>query len=299
MCRDVAKAFDKVWHRGLRFKILPLQLPDIIEKILCSFLDGRTAQIKMDGQLRDKFELKSGVPQGSILSPTLYIFYTSDLKPPGPGATDIMFADDVSQIIEYTHRSKRMLALKTEREIERINKFEKQWKIRTNKNELKILSISKTKPAEIRIENRIIPFTNSINMLGFQLRRTRFGKHIKSRIAVARGRITKLKRFLKLQAKTKNRLYKSLIRSQMEYPNIPQCVIATTKKLELQRFQNGTIRKFIHRQERGQQIDIEELHQEYNIETVNKRMFRRAERTWEKFTIKELELAAIMMEMNN
>ena len=96
VCRDVAKAFDKVWHKVLKFKILSLQLPDIIEKILCNFLDDRTAQIKMDGQLSDKFELKSGVPQGSILSPTLYIFYTSDLRPPGPGATDIMFADDIS-----------------------------------------------------------------------------------------------------------------------------------------------------------------------------------------------------------
>ena len=81
VCRDFTKAFDKVWHRGLKFKILLLQLPDIVEKILCSFLDDRTAQVKMEGQLSDKFELKSGVPQGSILSSTLYIFYTSDLRP--------------------------------------------------------------------------------------------------------------------------------------------------------------------------------------------------------------------------
>ena len=298
VCRDVAKAFDKVWHRGLKFKILRLQLPDITEKILCSFLDNRTAQIKMEGRLSDKFELKSGVPQGSILSPTMYIFYTSDLRPPGPGATDIMFADDVSQVIEYPHSSKRMLALKTEREIERINRFEKQWKIRTNKNKFKILSISKAKPAEIRIENRIIPFSNRINILGFELRRTGFGAHIRSRIAIARGRVTKLKRFIKLQAKTKNRLYKSLIRSQLEYPNMPQCVMAASKKSQLQSFQNGTIRRFIHRQQRDQQIDIEELHQEYNIEPVNKRMFRRAKKTWEKFTTKEPELAEATMEMN-
>ena len=50
----------------------------------------------------------------------------------------------------------------------------------------------------------------------------------------------------------------------------------SAKKSELQRSQNGTIR-FIHRQERGQQIDIEELHTEYNIKPVNRRMFRRAE----------------------
>ena len=71
----------------------------------------------------------------------------------------------------------------------------------------------------------------------------------------------------------------------------------SAKKSELQRSQNGTIR-FIHRQERGQQIDIEELHTEYNIKPVNRRMFRRAEKSWEKFTAKEPELAEAAMEMN-
>ena len=52
VCRDVAKAFDKVWHRGLKYKVLQLRLPDLVEKILCSFLDDRTSQIKMFGGLR-------------------------------------------------------------------------------------------------------------------------------------------------------------------------------------------------------------------------------------------------------
>lgn len=43
--RDVSKAFDKVWHNGLKYKIIKLQLPPIITKILCTFLDRRTATI--------------------------------------------------------------------------------------------------------------------------------------------------------------------------------------------------------------------------------------------------------------
>ena len=89
VCRDVSKAFDKVWHAGLKFKILGLQLPDIMEKMLCSFLGDRTAQIKLRNKLSEKFMLGSGVPQGSILSPTIYIFYTSDMSAPGGGVTNI------------------------------------------------------------------------------------------------------------------------------------------------------------------------------------------------------------------
>ena len=168
ICRDVAKAFDKVWHRGLKYKILQFQLSDIVEKILCSFLDDHTVQIKMFGKLSLKFDLKSGVPQGSILSLTLFIFYTADMPPPGPGATDILFADDVTQVIEYPHHSKRFLARKTEREVERINKFERKWKIKTNRNKFQLLSISKLKPAEVRRQNRIVNSSDHISMLGFE-----------------------------------------------------------------------------------------------------------------------------------
>ena len=66
-----------------------------------------------------KIPLASGVPQGSILSPTLYVFYTSVLPPPGGGGTDVLFADNITQVVEYMGPSKRMLALRTTKEIER------------------------------------------------------------------------------------------------------------------------------------------------------------------------------------
>ena len=238
VCRDVAKAFDKVWHRGLKYKILQLRLPDIVEKILCSFLDDRTAQIKMFGGLSHKFDLKSGVPQGSILSPTLLIFYTADMPPPGPGATDIMFADDVTQVIEYPHRSKRFLARKTEREVERIDKYERKWKIKTNKDKFQLLSVSKLKPAEVRIDNRMVNFSDHISMLGLKLKRTGFNMHISQRLTLAKGKAVRLKRFTKLKAKNKCHLYKALIRSAMEYPNIPLCNMSRTNKNKWQKFQN-------------------------------------------------------------
>lgn len=60
--RDVAKAFDKVWHNGLKYKILRLGLPDIIEKILCTFLDNRKAKINIGSDFSNEIKLLSGVP---------------------------------------------------------------------------------------------------------------------------------------------------------------------------------------------------------------------------------------------
>ena len=113
-----------------------------MEKILCNFLDDRTAQIKMKNKLSEKFTLSSGAPQGSILSPTMYIFYTSDMPAPGGGVTNVLFADDVTQLIEYHHRSKQMTARRTERAILDVNNYERKWKIKTNQNKFKELPIS-------------------------------------------------------------------------------------------------------------------------------------------------------------
>ena len=85
--------------------------------------------IKSADSISNKIEIKSGVPQGSNLSPTLFILYTSDLHPPGPGTTDILFADDITQVVEYHHKSKAMLASRTKREIKRVNDFEKKKKM--------------------------------------------------------------------------------------------------------------------------------------------------------------------------
>ncbi len=68
----------------------------------------------------------SGAPQGSVLSPTLYTIFTNDIPPPGQGCTDILYADDITQIVTTPSKSKRMMKIKLEREIERINRFERK-----------------------------------------------------------------------------------------------------------------------------------------------------------------------------
>ena len=79
---DVEKASDNVWHNGLRHKIFQLGLPTKIIRWLSDFLVGRIIQIKVDGSLSSKIYTKAGIPQGSVLSPLLFLIYVNDMPDP-------------------------------------------------------------------------------------------------------------------------------------------------------------------------------------------------------------------------
>ena len=69
---DVGKAFENVWHNGLRYKIFMLDLPSKMTCWLSDFQVGRVIQVNVNGFLSDKISPIAGVPQGSVLSLLLF-----------------------------------------------------------------------------------------------------------------------------------------------------------------------------------------------------------------------------------
>ena len=110
----MSKAFDKVWTSGLKYKIITIEdLPSILEKIMCSYLEERTAQIKIENTISPKIKLESGVPQGVILSPTMYILYTRDIPHPGRDCMDVLFVDDITQVIVNNTKEQQKIIMTT------------------------------------------------------------------------------------------------------------------------------------------------------------------------------------------
>ena len=70
---DMAKAFDRVWHEALLSKLPFYGLPENLCKWIASFLTGRSIKVAVDGYGSKHMPVNAGVPQGYVLSPTLFL----------------------------------------------------------------------------------------------------------------------------------------------------------------------------------------------------------------------------------
>ena len=217
-----------------------------------------------------KFSPKSGVPQGSVLGPILFLIFVYDIPEPIYNNTIVaQFADDVVHVVisdctNHMNRATNVVS-KLKREVTRTIEWEENWKIKTcfEKCYVGFSGTSKytlENIGGISIRGHPIEIKNNIKILGYTL--TNYltpSMHVQSIQAIAHTNITKLLRFSDAPIKIKKYLYLSLIRPLIEYPCHELSQSNITHIRSLQRVQNRALR-FIYNIKPLEHIRSETLH---------------------------------------
>ena len=122
--RDIQKAFDSVWHKGLLFKInVSLKIDLHFTAFIFNYISHRFVTPRFNSKTGPSFYTKAGVPQGSCLGPVLYLIFVYDLPKPFYNDTLItQFADDAVHVVRSdttTHNRAASAKQKLERELTR------------------------------------------------------------------------------------------------------------------------------------------------------------------------------------
>lgn len=253
---DTEKAFDKVWHTGLLYKLIQIKTPFYLISLLKSYLLNRTFNVHLGNTISDTFSINAGVPQGSLLGPILYAIYTYDL--PSTNRTfSSVYADD--NAIFCTSLNARNACKHLQIHINLLNVYNSKWKLKINasKSEAMVFTTRGRGPfrrnSEINLKynNDDIKYSKSVKYLGLKLtRKLNFAEHTKYRIKLAKKSMAMLYPFIKkdsgLNVTNKIRIYSLYIRPILTYAAPVWMTMSETLKKSLQIIQNKFLRMAIN-----------------------------------------------------
>ena len=134
---EVEKAFDNVWHNGLRCKIFMLDLPNKMTRWLSDFLVGRVIRVNVNGFLSDKISPVAGIPQG----PLLFLICVNDLpKPHHRQNSKSQFADDTA--LWVASKNVQYAAKRLRKDLRKLAKWCAKWRIKLNSEKPRLFSRS-------------------------------------------------------------------------------------------------------------------------------------------------------------
>ena len=215
---DVEKAFDAVWHNGLLKKLYDMEPSDILW-IISSFLTDRTIQVKIGNTLSEVVQLLAGTPQGSILSPLLFILFVNDI-PVRQACQVTQYTDDIA--IYTSHRNPRYLEAHLQKQVDVLEDWCEDWFIKLNAKKTQLMIITRQnsrKMIPITVRNNQVEIQDLAVLLGTTIDRTMNLKpHITNLINKTAPRIEKMRQLQHwgAQQSALKTFYTSMIRPILE-----------------------------------------------------------------------------------
>ena len=212
---DFSKAFDTVPHTELCSKLKSYGVDGPIFEWLKSFLSKRYKQVVVDGESSKKATVDSGVPQGTVLGPLLFLVHINDL-PQSVTSQVRLFADDFLLYRKINNQQDYELLQKDLTSLER---WAEKWGMRFNPQKCYIMSINNKHPHFYTLCNHVLKQVQQNPYLGLTLSEdltwsthiSKICKKASSTMALLRRNIRHCPRECKMTA------YLSLVRSNLDY----------------------------------------------------------------------------------
>jgi len=246
---DCSAAFDKCTHESILYKMIINDIPYYLIKIISSYLKNRSFHVKYRNHISTVRQIQSGVAQGSIIGPTLYLISVSDFPSwNDPNTLIASFADDIA-IIQRS-RNSNLAIRKLQEKIYDIEEWCENNRIKINAEKSQLIVFNKKRKntrisEELDIFDEKINVVNSVSYLGVTFSKTLSWKaHIEhatnKAYAMKRRLLPLIGRTSNLALKTKRRLYLSILRPIITYASPVWATAIQYHKEPARIFQNKT-----------------------------------------------------------
>ena len=216
---DFAKAFDRVPHQRLLIKMKMLGIEGHTLNWIKAFLSGRKQCVRIDDEYSSWKSVRSGIPQGSVLGPILFVIFINDM----PDVVDSMcqlFADD-AKIFRGLKSRGDILAL--QEDLDRLNAWSAKWQLAFNVGKCKSLHIgSRNTHHKYQMNGKKLDHIEEEKDLGVLIdEKLDFHRQAAAAIKKANRVLGLVKRtFSVLDKHTLPLLFTSLVRTHLEYGNV-------------------------------------------------------------------------------
>ncbi|CAG2202636.1 unnamed protein product [Mytilus edulis] len=219
---DLEKAYDSIWREGLMIKLHKLGIKGKTWLWINSFLTNRTARCMLNNFFGEQFDTKIGLPQGSVLSPTLFNIFIADIMDNTKGE-NCKFADDGT----LWHKGKDIKEMKerTSEDVKTILKWTEKWRINVNLEKCEVCLFSKgntdAEQKTLKVNSFSYRYSPTPKLLGVTLdEKLKFDTHINLMQKRANNAIYVIRDIKGMGGISRSKLlqiYNSMVRSIMEY----------------------------------------------------------------------------------
>jgi ribonuclease HI len=246
---DLQKAFDKVWKDGLLVKLRRTGIGGNMFRWTKSYLHNRRARVLVDGQSGQNVLLRQGVPQGGVLSPTLFILFINDIVAELPnGIQAALYADDL--VLWCTEEYTTTATYRMQLALDRITAWANRWCITINKEKSSAMLFSlstKTKVGNLTLGGTPLEYEDQQTYLGVTYdRRLTWKEHIQNAEAKARRKLNIMRKLAGTKWGANERILKTIylgaVRPHLEYGSSSWMTAAKSHQQNLDRVQNQALR---------------------------------------------------------